>query len=53
LRAEPMREVLVMRHVEQLFVLEIAAVQGVVEGTVKSRHFRALELLRRLLEEEQ
>lgn len=46
---EPLREVLVMRHLERLSVLEIAAIQGVAEGTVKSRHFRALELVRNRL----
>jgi RNA polymerase sigma-70 factor (ECF subfamily) len=48
---EPMREVLLMRHLEQLSVREIAALQNVAEGTVKTRHFRGLELLRRYLEE--
>ena len=43
------REVLVMRHLEQLSVSEIAAVLHTAEGTVKSRHFRALEQLRGLL----
>lgn len=49
---EPLREVLLMRHLEQLPVREIAALQGVAEGTVKSRHFRALTLLRTYLEEQ-
>lgn len=45
------REVLVLRHLEQLGVAEIAAVLDVAEGTVKSRHFRALAKMRELLEE--
>jgi RNA polymerase sigma-70 factor (ECF subfamily) len=45
------REVLVLRHLEQLGVADIAAVLDVAEGTVKSRHFRALAKMRELLEE--
>ena len=40
------REVLILRHLEQLSVTESAAVLDIPEGTVKSRHFRALEKLR-------
>lgn len=43
------REVLVMRHLEQLSIKEIAAVAGMTEGTVKSRLFRGMEQLHRLL----
>jgi RNA polymerase sigma-70 factor (ECF subfamily) len=43
------REVLVLRHLEQLATAEIAAVLGVTEGAVYTRHLRALERLRRLL----
>jgi RNA polymerase sigma-70 factor (ECF subfamily) len=43
------REVLVMRHLEQMSIAEIAAVQGVTEGAVKLRHLRALQRLRDLL----
>ncbi|MEZ6151953.1 MAG: sigma-70 family RNA polymerase sigma factor [Pirellulaceae bacterium] len=43
------REVLILRHLEALSVIETAAVLKVKEGTVKSRHFRALERLRLLL----
>jgi RNA polymerase sigma-70 factor (ECF subfamily) len=43
------REVLVLRHLEQLRPREIAAVLGVTEGTVYTRHLRALQRLRDLL----
>ena len=46
------REIVVMRHLEQLSVREIAAVLDIPEGTVKSRHFRAVEILRELLTDE-
>ncbi len=46
------REVLILRQIEQLSVEEIAAVLSIPEGTVKSRHFRALAQLREMLEEE-
>ena len=44
------REVLVMRHLEQLEIGEIAAVLEISEGAVKARLLRALLRLRRLLE---
>jgi RNA polymerase sigma-70 factor (ECF subfamily) len=44
------REVLVLRHLEHVPFDEIATVLGIALGTVKSRHFRALERLRQLLE---
>jgi RNA polymerase sigma-70 factor (ECF subfamily) len=47
--AERDREVLVMRYLEQLSTREIAAVLGIAEGAVKTRHLRALERLRKLL----
>jgi RNA polymerase sigma-70 factor (ECF subfamily) len=51
------REVLMLRHLEQLSTRETAAVLGMSEGAVKARHLRALERLRVLLgaelEEEQ
>ena len=49
---EHYRDVLVMRHLEQLSIQEIAAVAGVSEGTVKSRLFRGMDQLHRLLGDE-
>jgi RNA polymerase sigma-70 factor (ECF subfamily) len=46
------REVLVLRHLEQLSTREIAAVLGITEGAVYTRHLRALERLRALLGDE-
>ena len=46
------REVLVMRYLEQLSTREIAAVLGIAEGAVKTRHLRALQRLRGLLGDE-
>jgi RNA polymerase sigma-70 factor, ECF subfamily len=43
------RDVLVLRHLEQLSTRETAAVLGIREGAVKIRHLRALERLRVLL----
>ena len=43
------REILVLRHLEQLSTKETAAVLGLSEGGVKIRHLRALERLRALL----
>jgi RNA polymerase sigma-70 factor, ECF subfamily len=48
--AEQDREVLVLRHLEQLSTRETAAVLGIREGAVKTRHLRALERLRALLQ---
>ena len=47
--AERDRELLVLRHLEQLSIREIAGVLGISEGAVKVRHVRALERLRDLL----
>jgi RNA polymerase sigma-70 factor (ECF subfamily) len=46
------REVLVLRHLEQLPTAEAAAVLGIGERAFKSRHLRALQRLRALLEDE-
>jgi RNA polymerase sigma-70 factor (ECF subfamily) len=43
------REVLVLRHLEGMPPKEIAAVLGVSEGAVHTRHLRALRRLRELL----
>jgi RNA polymerase sigma-70 factor (ECF subfamily) len=43
------RELLVLRHLEQLSIREIAGVLSISEGAVKVRHVRALERLRDLL----
>jgi RNA polymerase sigma-70 factor (ECF subfamily) len=51
--AERDREVLILRHLEQLSVKEIAAVLGITEGAVKVRHVRALERLRQVLDEDE
>ncbi|HEY7426697.1 MAG TPA: sigma-70 family RNA polymerase sigma factor, partial [Gemmataceae bacterium] len=44
------RQVLELRHLEQLSVAETAAVLGISEGAVKTRHVRALQRLRSLLD---
>jgi RNA polymerase sigma-70 factor (ECF subfamily) len=44
------REILVMRHAEQLKVSEIAALLKISEGAVKMRRLRAIQKLRGLLE---
>jgi RNA polymerase sigma-70 factor (ECF subfamily) len=46
------REVLVLRHLEQLPTAEAAAVLGIGQGAFKSRHLRALQRLRALLRED-
>lgn len=46
------REVLVLRHLEQLSVADTAEVLGISSGAVKVRNLRALERLRNLLDQE-
>jgi RNA polymerase sigma-70 factor (ECF subfamily) len=48
--AEADREVLVLRHLEHLSTSEIAAILGVTEGAVYTRHLRALRRLQTFLE---
>jgi RNA polymerase sigma-70 factor (ECF subfamily) len=43
------REVLVMRHLEEMSAAEIAAALGITERAAKARHSRALERLRGLI----
>ena len=45
------REVLIMRHLEQMQVSEIAALLEISESAVKMRRLRAIQRLRELLEE--
>jgi RNA polymerase sigma-70 factor (ECF subfamily) len=45
------RELLVLRHLEQLPTRDVAAVLGLSEGAVKMRLLRALERLRTLLDD--
>jgi RNA polymerase sigma-70 factor, ECF subfamily len=49
--SERQRTVFLLRFVEDLNLLEIAAVTGMKEGTVKTHLFRALEAVRARLEE--
>jgi len=44
------REVLELRHLEQLSVADTAAVLGISQAAVKTRHLRALQRLQELLE---
>ncbi|MDA8355694.1 MAG: sigma factor-like helix-turn-helix DNA-binding protein [Actinomycetota bacterium] len=46
------RQVVVLRYLEDLSEAETAAPLGVAPGTVKSRAARALEALRRALDED-
>ncbi len=43
------REVLILRHLEQLSVAETAEILNIQSGAVKVRHLRALERIRKLL----
>ena len=49
--AGPDREILALRHLEQLSIAEIAAVLDISETAAKSRHFRALRRLQERLSE--
>jgi RNA polymerase sigma-70 factor (ECF subfamily) len=49
--AEGDREVLVLRYLEQLSAREVGAVLGINEATAKKRALRALQRLRKLLED--
>jgi RNA polymerase sigma-70 factor (ECF subfamily) len=46
------REILVLRHLEQLSVAEAAAALGITERAAKARHMRALVRIRAVFEEE-
>jgi RNA polymerase sigma-70 factor (ECF subfamily) len=50
--AEPDREVLVLRYLEQLSAREVGAVLGLNEAAAKKRALRALQRLRKLLEDD-
>lgn len=47
------REILTLRHLEQLDTLETAAVLGISESATKSRHFRAVQRLLNYLDEDE
>jgi RNA polymerase sigma-70 factor, ECF subfamily len=49
--SERQRTVFLLRFVEDMDLLEIAAVTGMKEGTVKAHLFRALQAVRAGLEE--
>ena len=46
------REVLTLRYLEQLSTAEIAEITGTTKEAVKARHFRAVQRLQRLLQNE-
>jgi RNA polymerase sigma-70 factor (ECF subfamily) len=46
------REILVMRHLEEMSAVEIAATLGITARAAKARHTRALERLRGLLDDQ-
>jgi RNA polymerase sigma-70 factor (ECF subfamily) len=48
---DELRHVLILRFVERKSAAEIALLTNVAEGTIRSRQFRALAQLRKLLEE--
>lgn len=51
LLSESDREVLVLKHLEQLSTPEIAAILKITEGAFYTRHVRALERLKNLLQD--
>ena len=51
--SERQRTVFLLRFVEDMDLLEIAAVTGMKEGTVKTHLFRALQAVRSMLEKKQ
>lgn len=48
---DELRKILILRHLESLSVAEVADRMQIAEGTVRSRQFRALALLRQLLDQ--
>lgn len=48
---ENLRELFVLRHINEFSYEEIAAIKHLPVGTVKNRVFQAKELLRSMLEE--
>lgn len=46
------RDILVLRHLEQLSIGETAAVLGISEAAAKSRHFRAIQRFRLIFTQE-
>jgi RNA polymerase sigma-70 factor (ECF subfamily) len=46
------REILILRHLEELSGVECAAILGLSETAAKQRHLRAVRRLRRLLDDE-
>lgn len=49
---EAMRKVIKLKHLEGLMFKDIALAEGINENTAKTRYYRGLTQLRRLLEEE-
>jgi RNA polymerase sigma-70 factor (ECF subfamily) len=45
----PDRELLALRHLEQMALAEIATVLGITEGAAKVRHVRALQRFQKIL----
>jgi RNA polymerase sigma-70 factor (ECF subfamily) len=47
------REILILRHLEQLSIAESAAILEITESAAKQRHVRALRRIRRLLHDDE